>query len=114
MFTKTFSETGTFQALYAAEAWLAANCYSVGPTCREMPSGILKGDFVIAKWKNLTKKEIEQLDGCLQGDKRDGPIIVSLKESPPNLTAVAEHDPSDDPGLAFIQPCGIISPQEGL
>lgn len=58
MFTKTFNETGTFRALYAAEAWLAAHGYSCGSTCRDMPSGILKGDFVIAKWNNLTRKEI--------------------------------------------------------
>lgn len=52
MFTKTFSETGTFQALYAAQVWLAQNGYSYGSSCVLMP--VLKVDFLIAKWNNLT------------------------------------------------------------
>lgn len=82
MFTKTFSNEGTFQALYAAQDWLKENGYSYGSTCREMPIGILKGDWAIAKWKNLTKKEIADLDGQLQGDKREGPITITLKVAP--------------------------------
>lgn len=82
MFKKTFSETGTFQALYAAQNWLAANGYSFGSTCRGSPTGILKGDFVIAKWLNLTKAEIAQLDGQITGDNREGPLTVTLKVAP--------------------------------
>jgi hypothetical protein len=114
MFTKTFNETGTFQALYAAKAWLAANGYSCGTTCRDMPCGILKGDFVIAKWKNLTKKESEQLDGRLEGDMREGPITITLKEAPPDSTAIAALEPSSHLRMAVISASGIVSPQEGL
>jgi hypothetical protein len=81
MFTKTFSNEGTFQALYAAQDWLQANGYSYGSLCREMPVGILKGDWAIAKWKNLTKKEIGELDGQFDGDKREGPITITLKQA---------------------------------
>lgn len=114
MFTKTFNEAGTFQALCAAEAWLAANGYSCGSTRRDMPSGILKGDFVIAKWKNLTTKEIEQLDGHLQGDKREGPITITLKEAPPDFDSIAVNEPSSHQRMAVIPASGIVSPQEGL
>jgi hypothetical protein len=82
MFTKTFSNEGTFQALYAAQDWLQSNGYSYGSLCREMPVGILKGDWAIAKWKNLTKKEISELDGHFDGDKREGPITILLKAAP--------------------------------
>ncbi|GFM49014.1 hypothetical protein K5D38_04860 [Pseudomonas cichorii] len=82
MFKKTFSNPGTFKALWAAQEWLQQNGYSYGSTCREMPIGILKGDYVIAKWKNLTQQEISELDGDLQGDMREGPITVTLKEVP--------------------------------
>jgi len=80
--TKTFEQPGTFQAFYAAQQWLTKHGYSFGPTCRGQPVGILKGDFIIAKWRNLTDQEIEQLDGCLTGDMREGPVTVFLNEAP--------------------------------
>jgi hypothetical protein len=82
LFTKTFSNTGTFQALYAAEKWLADNGYSYGPGSAMHPMPVLKGDFVIAKWKNLTKKEIAQLDGRVDGNMREGPVHIVLKVAP--------------------------------
>ena len=81
-FTKTFTEPGTFQALYAAEKWLDENGYSYGPGSAMHPTPVLKGDFMIAKWKNLTRKEIAQLDGKIDGNFREGPVTVTLKAEP--------------------------------
>lgn len=81
-FTKTFSEPGNFEALYSAQKWLEQNGYSFGSNCRGSPIGILKGDFIIAKWRNLTKREIDQLDGELTGDMRNGPVTIRLKAAP--------------------------------
>lgn len=80
-FTKTFSQTGTFRALYAAQDWLRENGYSYGSTCREMPIGLMKGDYCIAKWKNLTQEGIAALDGVMQGSLREGPIEIRLKQA---------------------------------
>ena len=82
MFTKTFSETGTFNALSSAQSWLTNHGYSFGPSSAMKPIPVLKGDFVIAKWKNLTKKEIAMLDGQIDGNLREGPMTVSLKVAP--------------------------------
>lgn len=82
MFTKTFTEIGTFEALYAAQKWLTQNGFSYGPSCVMHPMPILKGDFLIAKWKNLTKGEIAGLDGKLEGNMREGPMTVTLKVDP--------------------------------
>jgi hypothetical protein len=82
MFTKTFSEPGTFNALSSAQSWLTDNGYSFGPSSAMKPIPILKGDFVIAKWKNLTKGEIAGLDGKLDGNMREGPMTVTLKSAP--------------------------------
>jgi len=46
------------------------------------PVPVLKDDFIIAKWKNLTKKEVAQLDGKIDGDYRRGPATVTLKIAP--------------------------------
>lgn len=81
-FSKTFSEHGTFQAFYAAQRWLEKNGYSFGSNCRGSPVGILKGDFIIAKWRNLTPREIDQLDGQMTGDMRNGPVTVRLTVAP--------------------------------
>ncbi len=78
----TFDKVGTFSALYAAQAWLRENGYSFGSLCVGMPIGILKGTWSIAKWRNLTGKEREQLDGQLTSDDfREGPVVLRLKES---------------------------------
>lgn len=61
----TFNQTGTFQALWAAERWLKAKGYSLGQGCAGQPAGILKGDFNISKWRNLSKEQIAQLAGRL-------------------------------------------------
>lgn len=64
---KTFDEPGDFESLYAAERWLAENGYSVGPGCAQSHGkhGILKGEWLIAKWRNLTKQERAELDGVM-------------------------------------------------
>lgn len=62
-----FNFDGDFQSLYAAEKWLADHGYSVASGCAQSGGkhGILKGDWVIAKWRNLTKPERAALDGVL-------------------------------------------------
>jgi hypothetical protein len=82
MFKKVFDQSGTFQAYYAAVRWLEQSGYSCGSTCVDRPCGILKGSFSIAKWRNLTKKEVAELDGKLDGDFREGPMTVYLKKAP--------------------------------
>ena len=46
------------------------------------PVPVRGGDFIIAKWKNLTRKEIAQLDGKIDGNYREGPVTVTLKVEP--------------------------------
>ncbi len=81
-FTKQFAEAGTFEALYACQKWLRDNGYSYGSTSRMGPMPVLKGDFCIAKWHNLTKAEKQALDGYVDGDFREGPLTLRLKQAP--------------------------------
>ncbi len=75
----TFSEPGDFQAVYAAERWCAENGYSVGPGCAGSPRGLLRGEWLIAKWRSLTKQERAALHGQMTGDMRNGPVTITLK-----------------------------------
>ena len=74
-----FTGEADFEASRKAEAWCAARGLSVGPMDRYKRRGILLGDYLIAKWHNLTHAEIEQLDGVMSGDGRSGPVYVNLK-----------------------------------
>ncbi|HHG9944633.1 TPA: hypothetical protein ACPZLR_002451 [Yersinia enterocolitica] len=78
-----FEQKGDFHAWHACKAWLDNHGYSYGSTsCRATGVGVLKGDFCIAKMHNLTKKEINQLDGIVDGDFREGPVRLRLKITP--------------------------------
>ena len=87
MTEKTFNQNDfDFAALHAARAWIRDQGYSYGSLCRDMPIGLLKGEWTIAKWKNLTDKERNQLDGQMtSSDFRNGPVNVFLKEIPTDV-----------------------------
>lgn len=82
VFTKVFDQKGTFKAQHACEEWLEENGYSYSATCADGPVGVLKGKYVIAKWRNLTKQERAELDGTVDGDFREGPVTLRLKTAP--------------------------------
>ncbi len=76
-----FTQSGTFAAMYAAEAWCRENGISFGQSCVTGPTGLLFGRFDwIAKWRNLTAKERAQLHGTMSGDFREGPVVITLKD----------------------------------
>jgi hypothetical protein len=78
----TFSNVGEFKAMQAAEDWCAEQGISVGPCQRGDPRGLLRGDFYVAKWRNLSEDERAALDGLMTGDMRNGPVIVGLWVKP--------------------------------
>jgi len=75
---KTFHEQGDFAAAGAAEQWLHENGYSVGSSQRGSPRGIMRGDVLIAKWRNLSSRERAALDGQMTGDMRAGPVVIEI------------------------------------
>lgn len=77
----TFKESGTFQSYYKACRWLSENGYSYGSTAcsRTQLCGIMKGDYNIAKWYNLSNKEINELDGYMtSNDYREGEVKIII------------------------------------
>jgi hypothetical protein len=76
----TFAQTGDFSAMNEAEKFLEANGYSIGSCERGSPRGILKGDWTIAKWRNLDKTDVAAMHGKMTGDMRNGPVLVELFE----------------------------------
>lgn len=80
MLVKTFSVKGTFESLYSAREWCSENGYSCGSLCRDEPVGLKKGDYVIAKWKNMDDDDITLLDGRMTStDFREGSVTITIK-----------------------------------
>jgi hypothetical protein len=73
-----FRDDRTFKAYHAACRWCNENGFSTGSMCGHQPIGILRGDAIIAKWRNLSQKEISVLDGKMTGDMRNGPVTVTI------------------------------------
>lgn len=73
-----FNDKGTFQAKYAAENWCRDNNISYGSSCADSPIGLLRGNYTISKWRDLTAKQRKELDGTMEGNFRDGPVTIRL------------------------------------
>ena len=74
-----FDQKGTFAAFYAAQDWCRENGISYGSSQRGAPIGLMRGDFDISKWRNMTSAEQKELDGVMTGEMREGPVTISLK-----------------------------------
>lgn len=76
---KVFEVPGTFESLHAAQSWLEKQGFSYGSLCRDMPVGIMKGDWAISKWKNLSSEQRKMLHGKMTSDDfREGPVTVNI------------------------------------
>ena len=82
----TFTATGTFEAMRAAEAWLDARGFSVGLMQGAEPRGIRHGDCDISKWRNLGPTDKLKMHATMTGDQRNGPVHLRLC---PSATAEA-------------------------
>ena len=87
-FQKCFQRAGDFESWYECQRWLKERGYSVGSTCFGSPVGVLRGDYIIAKWRNLNEKERAELDGTVTGDFRNGPLTLSLKQQPELIAGI--------------------------
>jgi hypothetical protein len=75
---RSFDQQGDFSACAAATQWLHEGGYSVGIMQGPAPRGIMRGDVLIAKWRNLSPRERATLDGQMTGDMRNGPVTVEI------------------------------------
>jgi hypothetical protein len=75
---EVFTQKGDFAAYYAACHWCKESGISYGSMQRDDPIGLMRGDWDISKWRNMTKKEQSALDGIMTGDKRNGPVTIEM------------------------------------
>lgn len=79
---EVFAQKGDFAASRAAESYLRARGFSVGPLERGSPRGVMLNsrdtEWVVAKWHNLSPAERTACHGEITGDARHGPITVRV------------------------------------
>jgi hypothetical protein len=75
-----FRDEGDFAAYEKACKWCKDNGVSYGSMQRDEPIGLMYGDVSIAKWLNLSKSEQNELHGTMTGQKRVGPVFISIQE----------------------------------
>jgi hypothetical protein len=85
----TFSDPGEFTASSRAVAMLEDCGFSVGRMQAHAPRGILFGLYDIQKWKNLNGEHRRALHGVMNGDYRNGPVVVEIFDSAPDLGKAA-------------------------
>lgn len=69
IFMARLTDAGDFAAVRRAEQLLQAHGFSVGVTQRGSSRGIMFGDYIIQKWRNLNVAERAALHGILDGDR---------------------------------------------
>lgn len=79
--TVTFNQVGTFAAFCAAEQWCRDNKISYGSMERGNPIGLMRGDWAISKWTNMTKAEQRACDGIMTAKNgfREGPVVIEIE-----------------------------------
>jgi hypothetical protein len=106
VFSRTFEgePDKPFSALTQAESFLAERGFSFGPGCAaSRKAGILFGsDWVIAKWRNLTPLERHRCHGVIEGDRRNGPVTVSIFFSAPALALAAVVSPETAEAITSV------------
>jgi hypothetical protein len=70
-----FIDKGTFEAYRKACNYLTENGFNYGSTCALEPMGFMKREWNCPwKWKNMTPKQRNSVDGVVVGDLREGPV----------------------------------------
>ncbi len=82
--TENFPANGTFGAINEARKSIQDQGYIAGSMCMHQPIAFMNRDIysLVAKWKNLTRKERSQVDGVIiSNDFREGAVTVVIFEA---------------------------------
>jgi len=70
--------TYTFPSEPAAERILRAAGFAIGRLQADAPRGLMHGDYVVMKWRNLSAADRDGLHGVYARHHRGGPVTVKI------------------------------------
>lgn len=82
-------QSDPFCATNAAAEWCCASGYGIGPMQDGAPRGMLRGDIIASKWRNLGAAERNALDGVLIASRGTPAMVVIFENSQPSGKAAA-------------------------
>lgn len=88
-FEFTFTAEGDWKAKDLAEQFLRERGFAYGPTQGHDPRAIMFGDYLVSKWRNLTRADIAANHGVMLGVLRTGPITVVIYSTAPEAARAA-------------------------
>jgi hypothetical protein len=74
----SFTGTDRFEAYNKAAAFCRRAGFSIASTCKGDPTAIMFGDWLVAKWRNLSQFERAGVHGAIQGNRQTGPVTAIL------------------------------------
>jgi len=77
---KTIYQGSEFKAYYAAEKAARDMGYTTGSMERDMPIAVFNADIehCAPKWRHLDDSDKKILSGVIEGEKRDGPVTLTI------------------------------------
>lgn len=80
----TLPNTGThFSGHYAAVQWCHEHGVSSGSMCGAAPIALMRGDYLVAKWRNLSPQERRTAHGLMTSPNwRSGDVTIEMREEP--------------------------------
>jgi len=103
IFMARLTDAGDFAAVRRAEQPLQDHGFSVGVTQRGSSRGVMFGDYVIQKWRNLDVSDRRTLHGILDGDRSSDALIEIWDPAPLEAVAALADALDGQPSTVLIK-----------
>src|SRR3546814_4922095 len=57
--------------------------FAIGASQVGSPVGLMFGHYIVSKWRNLNQQQSAELHGIVEGDRRTGPLLVTIYDDAP-------------------------------
>src|SRR3546814_5739015 len=89
--TLSYNDVGTFAAYNRMVREIGAAGFAIGASQVGSPVGLMFGHYIVSKWRNLNQQQRAELHGIVEGDRRTGPLLVTIYDDAPREARSEEH-----------------------
>src|SRR3546814_18749727 len=81
--TISYNDVGTFASYNRMVREIGAAGFAIGASQVGSPVGLMFGHYIVSKWRNLNQQKRAELHGIVEGDRRTGPLLVTIYDDAP-------------------------------